>query len=94
MDFVPDLLRLFRSFSLTGCLSHISQISVHRKFKKKIIDNLETQKNMYFNEKFPILYLFTLCKKIGQPTVKGTASSNMRQGDLFEGRSPKISIIR
>jgi hypothetical protein len=37
-----------------------SQISVHRKFKK--IDQLifRNAKEIYFNEKFPILYLFTL----------------------------------
>jgi hypothetical protein len=39
-----------------------SQISVHRKFKK--IDQLifRNAKEIYFNEKFPILSLFTLCK--------------------------------
>ena len=39
-----------------------SQISVHRKFKK--IDQLifRNAKEMYFNEKFTILSLFTLCK--------------------------------
>ena len=39
-----------------------SQISVHRKLKK--IDQLifRNAKEIYFDAKFPILYLFTLCK--------------------------------
>jgi hypothetical protein len=39
-----------------------SQISVYQKFKK--IDQLifRNAKEIHFNEKFPILYLFTLCK--------------------------------
>ena len=62
-----------------------SQISVHQKFKK--IDQLifRNAKEIYFNEKFPIFYLFTLCKI--EINLKLNSNKKISLTETLDGRA-------